>query len=203
MNRINRQNLAEEAKRLEDPWVNRKNIHEKKSKKFSNPFKDAFNKAKDFFKYEYKNVKKNAKKILKDVTKRFSQSKNPDNFKPGKMLAFQYKAKFDKQKYDKSPLIICLGPPKNKKMRRTHTYGLNLHWMPMKDRISVASFFVTLMEKRKGELMWDDVAPFIAKFKGNQVLRMYIVKNISSKVIEMPSDIYLRAAAVPSEQWVN
>ncbi len=202
MKKVTRQNLAEEARRLNDPWRNKKNIHEEK-KSFKNPFKNAFKKAKDFFKHEYKDVKKNAKKILKDLAKRFSQSKKPENFKPGKMLAFQYKAKYDKQKYDKSPLIICLGPPKDKKMSHTHTYGLNIHWMPVKQRVAVSSFFVELLEKREGELVWDDVKPFLAKFKGNQVLRMYIIKNISSKVIEMPSDIYLRAAAVPSEQWVN
>ena len=165
--------------------------------------KNAINKSKTFLKNKYKSIKKNAKELFKQIKKDFLSPKKPSNFKPGKLIAFNYKAKDVTKKYDKNPLVICLGPPKNPKLRNTHTLGLNIHWLPPKDRVNVASFFVELMAKRGGQLRYEDVKPFLVKFKGHPVLRSYIIKNISSKVIEMPPEQYLTAASIPSEQWAG
>ena len=161
------------------------------------------NKAKNFIQDKWNFVKKNAKKLVRTLDRKYGAHKKRTNFQPGKLLAFTYKAKDATKRYDKKPLVICLGPPKNPKLRRTHTYGLNIHWLPIRDRVKVASFFVELMAKRKGKLHWDDVKPFINKFKGHQVLRMYIIERIGDKVIEMPPEVYLTAASVPSEVWMG
>jgi hypothetical protein len=161
------------------------------------------NKAKTFIKDKLSSIRRNAKKIIKDIKRDFMGSKKMSNFKPGTMLAMNYMAKDATKKFDKNPLIICLGPPKNKEMRKTHTFGLNMHWMPVKDRVKVASFFVELNKKRNGELRYDDVRPFMNKFKGSPVLRMYIIKNIGTKVIEMPPEQFLTAAAIPTEKWMG
>jgi len=177
--------------------INEQKIYE------GNFIKNAINKAKNFFQTSIKNIKKNAKKILNDFKKEYMSGKNPSNFLPGKMLAINYRAKDATKRFDKNPLIICLGPPKNKELQKTHTLGLNLHWLPAKDRVTIASFFVELLEKRNGKLRYEDVKPFMYKFKGSPVLRMYIIKNIGPRVIEMPSDVFLTASAIPSEAWVN
>ncbi len=168
-----------------------------------NLLKNAFGNAKDWIKNKTKTIKKNAKKILQQIKKDFIGSKNPGNFVPGKMLSYQYKAKDATKTYDRVPLGICLGPPKNKKLKNTHFYLLNMHWMPMNDRVALASFFVELNKKRNGKLTYDDVAPFISKFKGNQVLRMYIIANVSPRVIEIPSDQFLMASSIPSEDFIK
>ena len=164
---------------------------------------NAMRKAKDFIRDKSNKIKKSAKSILQQLKKDFMSPKNANNFKPGKMLAINYKAKDATKKYDKNPLIICLGSPKNPKLTKTHTLGLNLHWMKMTDRVKVASFFVELVEKRGGQLQYEDVQPFMNKFKGSPVLRMYIIKNIGPKVIEMPSDQFMMAAAIPSEYFIK
>ena len=168
-----------------------------------NFIKNAINKAKNFIQTSIKDIKKNAQKILNDFKREYMSGKKPSNFLPGKMLAMNYRAKDATKKFDKNPLIICLGPPKNKELQKTHTFGLNLHWLPAKDRVTIASFFVELLDKRNGKLRYEDVKPFMYKFKGSPVLRMYIIKNIGSRVIEMPSEAFLTASAIPSEKWVN
>ena len=165
--------------------------------------KNAMNKAKNFIKDKWAYVTKNAKKLVRTLDRKYGNQKKPSNFKAGKLIAFTYKAKDATKRYDKKPLVICLGPPKNPKLRRTHTYGLNAHWLPRKDRVKVAAFFVELLEKRKGKLKYEDIKPFLYKFKGSPVLRMYIIQRIGNKVIEMPPEVYLTAASIPSEVWVN
>jgi len=166
-----------------------------------NVFKNALSNAKKFIGKSISNIRKNAKKILNQLKRDFLGSKSASNFQPGKMLAMNYKAKDTKKRFDKNPLIICLGAPRNKKLQKTHTLGLNMHWMQMSDRVKLASFFVELLKKRNGELTYDDVKPFISKFKGSPILRMYIIKNIGPKVIEMPTDQFMMASAIPSEKW--
>jgi len=163
--------------------------------------KNAAKNTKEFFKNKFKDIKKSAKAIVKNFTKKYGSSKKRSNFKPGKMLQFNYRAKDANKRYDKNPLIIVLGPPKNKQLRHTHVLGLNLHWLPMKSRVSVASFFVELNKKRNNQLRYDDIKPFVNKFAGHPVLRMYIIQNISQKVVELPEDMFMTAASVPSERW--
>lgn len=165
--------------------------------------KGVVNNAKSFIKDKLKDVKKYSKDIMRKIRKEYLGGKQRSNFLPGKMISYQYKAKDTTKTYDRVPLGICLGPPKNKKLQKTHFYLLNFHWMPIKDRVAVASFFVELNKKRKGKLTYKDVQPFLSKFKGNQVLRMYIIDNVSQKVIEMPDDMFLTAAAVPSEDFIK
>jgi len=168
-----------------------------------NFIKNAISKTKNFLKTSYKGILKNAKKVFSQLKKDFLGSKKPSNFKPGKLIAFNYRAKDATKRFDKNPLVICLGPPKLRKLQKTHMFGLNIHWLPAKDRVAIASFFTELLAKRNGELVYDDVKPFISKFKGHPVLRMYIIKNIGQKVIEMPAEQYLTAASIPSEQWAG
>ena len=162
---------------------------------------NAARKAKEFLKSGTSSIKKAGKEFIKKVKDGYKQSKSPKHFLPGKMIAFQYKAKDATQKFDKSPLVISLGYSQNPKLSKSHFIGLNIHWMPMNSRVALASFFTELNAKRKGKLTYNDVKPFLNKFKGHKILRMYIIKNVSNRVYEMPQDQFLGAAAVDSSNW--
>ena len=182
-----------ESNQSQEEYINEKNF-----------FKRVAKRAKSFFKDKVKAIKKNAKKIIKDIKASYTQAKSPQKFKPGSLVAFTYDAKFkDGTKWDKKPLIISLGWSKNKKLSKSHFLGLNMHHLPIKDRVTVATFFVELLDKRKGQLSYEDVKPFMNKFKNSPVLRMYIFSRVSGKVIVMPDDVYLTACAVPSEIMVG
>ena len=165
-----------------------------------NWFKKAITKAKDFLKKTAKDVKKNAKKIVKALKNETGQPKKQELFKPGTLVAFQYDAKHKQQKYDRNPLVLMLGP--SKKTKGLYL-GLNLHWLPMSDRVSIASFFAELLDKRGGELVYDDIKPFVKKFKGHPVLRSYFYNRVSKQMYPMNTEQYLVAAGVPSEKWMG
>jgi len=159
--------------------------------------------AKDFFSKTYNNIKRRGREIVRDFRKKYSNTKKKENFVPGRLLSFQYRAKHNEKKFDRNPLVIVLGPPKNPKLKNTHVYGLNLHWLPVKDRVAIASYFIELKDRRGGKLRYEDIKQFIYKFKGHQVLRMYIIKNISNRVVDMPDDVYLTAVGLDTAMWVN
>jgi hypothetical protein len=173
-------------------------LGEKKSSK--NWLKNAWTNAKDFVKKSAKKVKQNASKIIRMLKDNTGTSKSKDTMKPGKLVAFNYDAKHKQKRYDKNPLVLMLGPSQRTKGLYL---GLNIHWLPMNDRVSLASFFVELLEKRGGELTYDDIKPFVKKFKGHPVLRSYYYNRISKKVYEMIPEQYLTASALPSEKWMG
>ncbi len=168
-----------------------------------NLLKQALKSTKDFFKNTYKNIKKNANKIIKYIHKHFGGAKNPNNFKPGTLLNFQYQAKDVTQVFDKAPLCIMLGPPKNPKLAKTHTFGLNLHWADLKQRVALAHLFLKAREDNSGALTYEMTKAILHKYKKSPMLRMYIIANISTKVYEIDEEMFITAAALPSERWAG
>ena len=157
---------------------------------------------KKFFKNVASVVKRKAKDIYYEIDRKYGNHKKRSNFIPGKLLHFRYEAKHREKIFDRNPLVICLGP--SKKFPKTHFLGINIHWLPMRDRVAIASFFLELRRKRKGKLVYEDIKPFINKFKGHPALRMYIISHVSNKVIEIPDDeMYLVAAGLPTEMFTS
>jgi hypothetical protein len=175
-------------------------LKENKKKKSSSWLKNAWSNAKDFIKKSAKKIKQNASKIIRTLKNETGTSKTKNTFKPGNLVAFQYDAKHKQNRYDKNPLAIILGP--SQKTKGLYL-GLNIHWMPMNERVALASFFVELLEKRNGELVYEDIKPFVKKFKGHPVLRSYYYNRVSKKVYEMDAEQYLLAAGLPTEKWMG
>ena len=165
-----------------------------------NFIKNAVSKAKDFFKKKYKDIKRSAKNIVKHLRQNASDKKEWARVaKPGAMIQYKYNAKDKTKKFDKQPLIISLGPSKQNK---GNYYGINIHWLPVKDRVSIASFFIELKKKRKGKLTYNDIKPFLSKFKNHPALRQYIFKRVGNRVIYINDDeLFLAAAAIDTADW--
>ena len=199
--KINRQQLKSNKQSLKKSQI--KQLKNQPKNTNESWLKTAWKNAKKFVKDIVKDIKKNAKKIYKQIKKDFTASKDKKKFKPGSMVAFRYYAKDKQKRWDRNPLILCLGWSKTHP--KTHFYGLNVHWMKggTNERVAFASFFVELLDKRNGKLVYEDVKPFLKKYKGSPVLRMYIYKNVSGKVIDMPTEQYLTAAALPTEKWMG
>ncbi len=162
-----------------------------------NLLQKAADKAKKFL----QNTKNTLKKTKRDITKEFKRKylgkKNPSNFIPGKLLTFEYNAIDADKVFDKKPLIVCLGFPKDS---NKHILGLNVHWLPEMQRVLLASLISTMLEK-KDKLEYEDIKPLIKKFEGSPILRRYAIRRISPKVVEMPRDVYLRAASLDYADW--
>lgn len=161
--------------------------------------KNAFNKAKDFLKTGKNKLKRMGKSLVKKLKKDASTKKSPSMFVAGSMVTYQYNAKDKTKKFDKQPLGICLGESKEHK---GNFLLLNFHWLKMSDRVAVASFFVELNKKRNGKLTYQDVKPWLTKFKGHPVLRMYIYSRVKERVIHVQdSDLFLKTAAIDTADW--
>jgi hypothetical protein len=157
-------------------------------------------KTKDFLKKSTKSIKKDAKKIWRDLKISAGRRKTLNTFKPGNLVAFSYNPKNPEKTYDKKPLVLMLGPSRKKK----NLYlGLNLHHMPLNQRVGAATFFMELLEKRNGQLTYDDVKPFLKKFQGSPILRSYYYSRVSKQVYEMSTEQYQVAAGMPSEQIIK
>ncbi len=165
-----------------------------------NFIKNAAAKAKEFLKTSTSKLKKVGKNFLNSLNNQ-QKTKTPKMIKPGNLVSFQYNAKFkDRTRWDRAPLVIMLGPSMTTK---GNFYGLNIHHLPMKDRVSIASFFIELRKKRHGKLTYNDIKPFMTKFGGSPVLRQYIFSRVKNKVFVIDEDMFLVAAAQPSEDMVN
>jgi hypothetical protein len=163
----------------------------------------ALKKSKDFLKSIKKETKKVSRNFIKDWRRKYADRKSVDKFKEGSLLAFTYNALDKNNKFDKKPLIVCLGfaKPRGKIKANKYIYGLNLHWLPKNQRVLLASLIVEMLKRKKGKLDYEDVKPLIKKFEGSPILRMYVVRRISQKIIKMPEDVYLRAASIDFAQW--
>jgi len=164
-----------------------------------NIFKKAWNKTKDFL----KSVKNQTKKVSKDFVRKFRKDykvkKNKSYIKPGKLMTYKYNAKDVTKKFDKNPLIVCLGW--SRKFPNSHFLGLNLHWMPKEKRVYLAALIVEMLDKKDGKLVYEDVKPLIKKFEGSPILRMYIFKRVSKDMMVMNEEVYLQAASLSYEEW--
>jgi hypothetical protein len=166
-----------------------------------NILKDAERKAKDFYKLLRKENKGMKKKFAKEYLKKYGTSKSEKAFKPGQLLSFKYDALHKEHKFDKNPLVLSLGD--SQKNGKNYFLGLNIHWLPQKQRVLVASLIVEMLEMNNGKLEYKDIKPVMAIFKNSPVLRMYIKKRVSNKIILMEKDVYLRAASIDYATWHN
>jgi len=160
-------------------------------------FSKAKKKAKDFLRAAKNTLKSIKKSIVKDK-KKYTTKKTASTFKPGNLLTFRYNALDQTKKFDKNPLIVCLGSPRD---NSRHTLGLNLHWLPENQRVLLASLVIEMLEKNNGVLVYNDIKPLIQKFKGSPILRRYAIRRISNQVISMPQDMYLASATITYPEW--
>ena len=163
-----------------------------------NILKKASNKAKDFFKNFKKLGNKAKKQFLRKFQKDNKTKKTPSSFKEGNLIFFRYNAIHQEYKFDKNPLIVCLGKSKQNKK---HILGLNMHWMDEKQRVLLASLVVELKNKNNGVLVYDDIKPLIKRFENSPILRRYAIRRISNQIIQMDDEEFLAAASISFPEW--
>ena len=160
--------------------------------------KKASENAKSFFK-DFKKLGKKAKKqFLRKFEKENKTTKTADSFLPGNLIYFKYDAIHKEYKFDKNPLIVCLG---KSKQNSRHILGLNIHWMSENQRVLLASLILELKKKNKGKLVYDDIKPLIKRFEGSPILRRYAIRRISNRLIKMDDEEFMAAATISFPVW--
>lgn len=160
---------------------------------------NAFKQAKQFVKSLKKEPKKATKTFANYFKQKFGKKKVKDDFEPGSLITFRYDAKHKEHKFDKNPLVVSLGY--SKKFGKNYFLGINLHWLPKSRRVLVASLIVEMLKDRNNKLEYDDIKPLLKIFEGTPMLRMYIIKRVSKKILRMPPETYKRAASIDYASW--
>jgi len=158
----------------------------------------AIKRAKNFIKDTKKTIKSTKREIVKTFRRKYTGKKQAKNFLPGSMITFEYNAIDKNKRFDKKPLVISLGLAQD---NTRHFVGLNIHWMPENQRVLLASLITEMLEKKGGKLDYKDVKPLIKKFEKSPIFRRYAIRRVSPKVVQMPSEIFLRAASLDFSDW--
>jgi hypothetical protein len=149
--------------------------------------------------YKLSDKEKDAHKMMKELLRKPIKLKGA-NFKPGRMILFTYRAKFNKNPYDMSPMIIVLGRSKK------YTLGLNWNWCPPKARVKVMDFIMKKNQKNmdKGKEIELDYAMVKSIIKGlGPIVRLYLNNRISPKGVPIPSYQYYKAIDLRSENFIG
>lgn len=138
--------------------------------------------------------------LVKDLVKRPRVLKKAD-FQPGQIIMYSYKAKYDQNPYDSTPMAMILA--RNSK----HTLAMNWNWIPPKVRISMMRM---IMKKNKKNI--EKGLPLNFTYKGikKQLMRMgapalrkYINKRISHKGVVIPHVHYHKIVSLRSEHFIG
>ncbi len=123
------------------------------------------------------------------------------DFKPGQLLMFNYKAKYDKNPYDASPLTMVM-------MRNSkYTLGLNFHWLPKPIRIGMMKYIMSKNKTniKKGlplEFSYNMIKGKLMR-AGGPALRKYLNVRISKNGVAVPHEYYNKVIHLRSEHFIN
>ncbi len=142
---------------------------------------------------------KDAYSMMKKLIDKPQKLKKTD-FKPGKILMYAYKAKFDKNPYDRTPMVMVLGRSKK------YTLGWSINWTPPKMREKVLDYIMKKNKKNinKGKDIEIDYQTIKKIVKGlGPVIRLYINNRISPKGVSVPSYQYYKVTNLRAENFIG
>lgn len=138
--------------------------------------------------------------LVNDLVKKPTMLK-PTDFVAGQIIMYSYKAKYDQNPYDQTPMAMIL--LRNKK----HTLALNWNWIPPKVRISMMAM---IMKKNKRNIerglpldfTYQGMRKYLMR-SGAPALRKYINKRISPKGVVIPQPFYNKVIHLRSEHFIG
>lgn len=149
--------------------------------------------------YKLTDAEKEANVMMKNLIRKPTKFKGKD-FKPGKILLYTYRAKYDKNPYDMSPMIMVLGRSKK------YTLGWSINWTPPKMREKVLDYIMKKNRKNidKGKDIEIDYKTIKKIVKGlGPVIRLYLNNRISPKGVVVPSYQYYKVTNLRAENFIG
>lgn len=123
-------------------------------------------------------------------------------FMPGNLLIYRYHAKFDKEPYDRRPMVLVL------RSSRSYMLGLNFHWIPFNMRMWLVKYILRLNAKnikagRPIDFPYRKVKPLLKKMKFAPCIRLYIKPRISRRGVVLPPERLVEAAQLRMEMFTG
>lgn len=144
---------------------------------------------------------KRSKLKVKDLEKA-RRSFTKKDFVSGNLLFLTYDAKNKDMVYDRKPMILIL------RVSRTHTLGLNFHWLPYKKRIELIKEILKenelrIKEKKKIRFNYNNIKPFLKRNAYIPCVRVYINKRFFKSGVVIPPDRLIEVARVKTESFTG
>lgn len=138
--------------------------------------------------------------LVKDMVKR-PKTLQPQDFQAGQIIMYSYKAKFDQNPYDRTPMAMILV------RGRKHTLALNWNWIPPKVRISMMKMIMKSNKKnieqgRPLDFTYKGIRKQLMRI-GAPALRRYINSRISPKGVIIPHEYYNKVVHLRSEHFIG
>lgn len=138
---------------------------------------------------------------VKSLLKRKRRMSGRD-LKPGHLIFTSYDAKDKTQTYDRTPLVLIL------RINKSHTLGLNFHWIPFSMRINLVKTIIKMNEKRIKhrkplKFSYDDLKPMLKSLGYAPCIRLYINKRFGKQGVIIPSHQLMEIAKLRTETFTQ
>ena len=146
------------------------------------------------------NTEKSAHIMMKELIKKPTALK-AKYFIPGNIILYTYKAKYEKNPYDASPILLVL------KRNAKYTIGININWIPIPLRKGIMSILLNSSNMKRLRNGKDLIVPkTLVKqiFKmGLPAFRKYLNNRISSKGVVLPKEDYIKVINLRAEHFIG
>jgi len=144
---------------------------------------------------------KKSKLKVKDLEKA-RRSFTKKDFVAGNLLFLTYDAKNKDLIYDRRPMVLLL------RVSRTHTLGLNFHWLPYKKRIDLIKEILKenkdrIKEGKKLRFKYNNTKPFLRKYSYIPFVRVYINKRFFKSGVVIPPERLIEVARLKTESFTG
>ena len=144
---------------------------------------------------------KESMEILKNLIKK---SKVPiqKHLKSGNIITFIYDAKFEKETFDRTPLVMVLSTTSK------YMLGANFHWLPTNKRQILVQYILDknknrIRKKLPLQITYKSIRAAMKSIGAFPVVRLYIRGRMSSSGVKIPDELLMQAAKMKTETFTK
>jgi len=163
--------------------------------------KSALTKIFDKMKLSKELTPKESMEMLKNLIKK---NKVPiqKHLKPGNIITFVYDAKYDKENYDRTPLVMVLSTTSK------YMLGVNFHWMKVSYRTTLVQYILDknknrIRKKLPIQMTYKSIRAAMKSIGAFPVIRLYIRKRMSPTGVKIPDELLMQASKMKTETFTK
>lgn len=140
--------------------------------------------------------------LVKSMMKKRAVNLKTTHMRFCNMIFYRYMAKDKMKPFDRTPMILTLSASS------THLLGLNLHWCPVPLRIAFLRqvLNLNLQHIRSGKpfiFNYKMAKPLIMRLNLKPIIKLYIIKRMSTKIVHIPPELWLTAGKLRAETFTG
>lgn len=138
---------------------------------------------------------------VKDLLKEKKKLTKRD-FAPGNLLFTFYDAKYQQYTFDRTPMVLIL------RRNRTHTLGLNFHWIPLSMRMNLIQYIIKINRKnielgKPIQFEYAQLRPLMKSLGYSPCIRLYINNRFAQNGVIIPPERLAEVARMKTETFTK